>query len=361
MMSLRTTLVFSALILTSVGAARAAEGRLPAWEPFSLGAGDGGSFVVTRDFSSTSGPAINIAGGGTEHVEIDLNGFKLSGASSSDVISANDVRSVVIRNGTVDCAAGGFTGIDVGDVEEVTIENVKIRGCNSGLRISEPVSFTVRRNTVLDSVAGSGILVSTFASGNPSARGVIEDNTVRVDATNGIRFQSVGSGVTSTVIRNNRIESASVGLIAAGDGLLISGNTVILSQSDGIRVDPGTTSCKIANNVASMNGDDGFELNGISNCQVLENVASNNARNGIAVIESDQLSIDRNVLNDNGFAGLAFDAASSDSIYRVNMGRGNSFAPGPCASNPAGCAAPQVCDDGTGNTSAGDNFLPGPC
>ncbi len=337
------------------------EGRQPIWQPVSLGAGDGGTYFLTRDVFSSSGPAIVFAGTGIEDVVIDLNGFRVQGPSSTSAMTITNLRSFSIRNGAVSCATGGFGAMSVTDVQDVTVEDMEFAGCNSGMTISNATSFAVRRNVVLDSVAGRGIWISNFGAPFPG-RGVIEENTVRVDASFGIRIENSAES-EAVAILNNRVEAGSgAGLVARGNGFLISGNIVSRSQGDGIWVVAGVKGCRVTNNVVSLNGGNGILLSDASSCQVSDNVVHDNGGDGIYLENSSKITIDRNLLTDNGFAGIKMRTSTSDIIYRDNVARGNSFASGACAGNPPACASPDICDDGgVGNVSGGNNFLPGPC
>ena len=76
---------------------RTAEGRIPIFEPVVLTAS--GKYVVTRDITAPAGTrVIEVSGASTKVFEIDLNGFTLT--SDFIVIDANNVKSIVIRNGT---------------------------------------------------------------------------------------------------------------------------------------------------------------------------------------------------------------------------------------------------------------------
>jgi hypothetical protein len=68
---------------------------------------------------------------------------------------------------------------------------------------------------------------------------------------------------------------------------------------------------------------------------------------------------DGNVIENNFFSGYPYyfglTLFGSDNVYRGNIARGNNGEPGEC-SNPS--ATTDFCDEGTNNTSHGDNYLP---
>jgi hypothetical protein len=115
----RVSIVLSFGVLTA--AAYAAEGRIPVWAPGTVIGADG-KYVVTRNIVGAGGAVITI---GAPNVDLDLNGFTLSGVAGSAVISVlPGTDHVTIRNGTL---AGGAIGVDApGATRKVDIEGLKI-------------------------------------------------------------------------------------------------------------------------------------------------------------------------------------------------------------------------------------------
>ncbi len=352
----------SILLAATLGpVAFADEARQPLWQPASLGAGNGGVYFLTEDLSTSSGHVIEIVGTGVEDVVIDLNGFRVEGPSSTIAVDVEGLRSFTLRNGAVSCKAGGFFGVRVIDAGVVTVEDVEIGGCNTGLLISRAAGFAVRRNTILGSVAGTGIWISNFLA-PARGRGVVEENTVRVDANYGILIDSSAETDAITVL-NNRIEAGNIaGLLLSGTGFLVSGNIVTRCQGNGISLDGPVSGVRLFDNVISMNDGAGISLGLATHCRISDNVINNNGNDGIYIEDSSKIVIDGNLLTDNAFSGIKLRTSATDAIYRGNVARGNAFASGACAGNPPACGSPDICDDGgTGNVSGGDNYLPGPC
>ncbi len=358
--TIRLLALFSLVLSGFAFRAEAAEARQPLWEPLSVGAGSGGTYYLTRDIVSSSGPAVEINGTGVEDVVIDLNGFRIEGPGGASAIEIDALRSFTMRNGKVSCAAGGFSATRILGTLNVVVEDVEFSGCNGGLTISDATSFAVRRNVVIDAIAGQGIWIGNFSAPYPG-RGVVDGNTVRVDASFGIRIEN-GAESEGVTISNNRVEAAIAGIVARGNGYLISGNIVTRGGGDGIWIVAGVTGCRVVNNVVSANDGVGILVSNASSCQIRDNVIYENTSDGIRIEDASKIILDHNLLTDNGGAGLKLLTTASDVIYRDNVARGNAFASGACAGNPPACSSPDICDDGgTGNVSGGDNYLPGAC
>lgn len=149
-----------ALVLAS--AALADEGRIPIWQPVNLGAGDTGTYVVTRNVANLGGPVINIVGTGVENIDIDINGMTLTGGAH--VVSVSNVATFVLRNGTLEAetAAALGDGVNVTNhAGEVVLEDLTIqRGVGNGIFIGDGVeTFAIRRNMILNPF-GDGILIN---------------------------------------------------------------------------------------------------------------------------------------------------------------------------------------------------------
>ena len=141
-----------------------AEGRTPIWQPVTLGAGSTGKYIVTRNLVSVGGPVITVAGSGGENIDIDLNGMTLIGAAGAHVIDVSDVKTFVLRNGTIEGGPDGTSGdaVHVYIPGEVVIEDLTIHaGVARGIAIYQnapELAFAVRRNLIYEP-EGDGIFV----------------------------------------------------------------------------------------------------------------------------------------------------------------------------------------------------------
>jgi hypothetical protein len=154
----------SLLVMLLAGTALGAEGRIPVWQPGPLNPGTTGSYIVTRNLASVGGPVISVAGSGVENIDIDLNGMTLTGGFGMDVINVTNVKTLVLRNGTLeseDTGAGG-NGVTVITAGEIVIEDLTIhRGLMTGIAVFQTfpeIAFAIRRNLIYEP-EGDGIMI----------------------------------------------------------------------------------------------------------------------------------------------------------------------------------------------------------
>ena len=330
----------------------AAEGRTPIFAPTTITAD--GKYIVTRNIGPAPTALITVL---SSNVDIDLNGFVLdNGATPSPVISialAGGVEQITIRNGSL---RGGSAGIDASvPATKAVFEDLKIQGPGgTGIHLIDASSLAIRRNLVT-APGGVAILIDGAATAHS---GTIEGNVVR-DAGNGIQ---VFNGSSLTVL-GNRIEGgAGNGIeLVSGDGCLLSENTIERVTGMGINL-ANSIGNKLYDNVVREAKSHAIHLDPASNDNlVVMNSATNNGfglpgGHGLFV-EGRQNLIDRNILNSNSGFGLRFTAGSASNTFGRNMARGNGGGVAPCAS---GLFPPNSCNDGAGNSSFGDNLIPGP-
>lgn len=199
---------------------------------------------------------------------------------------------------------GGIRGFGT-----VTIENGTVIG---SVGITSDLGTAAIRKLV---VKNGGIWVV-----DNTERAVVENNVIH-DATNGIEIEAVAA-----IIRNNIIHRPTQAGIHIEECLAcdIVGNVVTFSEGVGISA-----------------------INGVS--RVSQNSVTGCAGNGIEVGNTSH--VEGNVAVGN--QGFGIQLGSSQAVYRGNTARGN---------NGSGCPRPtgaDFCDRGTGNTSHGDNYMPG--
>jgi parallel beta-helix repeat protein len=321
---------------------------------------------------------ITVVGTGVEAVDINLNGFTITGNPGEHVIRGFHLRSLVLRTGSVVAPPPvPFAAIEVlgSGVNRLTVEGLIIVG--GSLWINEVEDVALRRNMITDSDWGLGV----FGTPAAPATGVIEDNLIRNGTALGIDL----GNIRSMLIRENQVESMAGSAITLNNtgGVHLIGNTVggsgsglginiqastscLLAQnvvsdlgSTGIDVGGGTAGCLILNNMVSNNAGHGLAIGDSTKIKVQGNVVSGNGAHGVALFDADHCEIRDNTLSGNTGFGLIFDSTSDGNTYGDNTIRDN--AGSGCANpGPATCGGSDLCDDGTGNTSFGDNLAPGP-
>ncbi len=370
--SFARVLVAFALTIPLLGpAVLAAEGRTPVFAPGTT-LGTDGKYIVTRNLSGGAGSVISITG---PNVDLDLNGFLLTGAGAPVISVAAGVDHVHIHNGVL---TGGTIGIDVsGGVRKVDIEDVKIHNPTAaqGIHLGDVEGAVLRHNEITDTPS-EGI---AWDGPGATKHGTIEGNLLRRTSAGIV----VANNCSSVAILNNRLEEPGTGAGGAfpGDGIvlascaasLVSENTVERCKTDGIllRTSKGN---KVFDNVVTTCGGNGIHVDpGSTDSLILNNVATGNGTAGLPsggdglLVEGTQNLIQNNLLDTNSGFGLHFcvPALSCGNTFGRNMARGNTGAvPGPCGA----CAAlfpPNSCNIGgcpaaSPNSTFGDNLIPGP-
>lgn len=349
----------------------AAEGRIPIFRSTVLdGTADviDGQYVVTRNITLTAGPgnsiAIQVIGTGTESVDIDLNGFVLNGdpMEASYTIDVSNVRDFKLRNGRLTSSVSAPGCLSISNVNRTVVENVLVDCGNTGIAVSNPTWLTLSHNTVV--TEGAGIVVT----GSRDFQGTIERNQVSAGGPMG-SSGSIDVSVLSTGLKiiGNQIDGGGgAGIsIQSARGALIADNSVRESAGVGI-VLIDSNGCRVRGNSVVDALNSGIGLFGTNDSLVLNNVVRNNGYHGISV-SGMRNHLDRNVTNLNGGGqfgptwGLHFGPSSSGNTYGRNTASGNTGDRQFCPSSPSeSCGAPELCDEGTGNKSFGDNLVPGP-
>jgi parallel beta-helix repeat protein len=297
------------------------------------------------------------------------------------VIFASQVRSLVLRTGSLIAPPPlPYAAVEVigsaATNERLTVEGLDIAGGSLWINLIENVAL--RRNMITDSDWGIGV----FGTASSPATGVIEGNVMRNGSAHGIDL----GNIRSMLVRENQVENMAgdgislnltggvhlignaIGGSGAGLGMKIQASrSCLLAQnvvsdcalSSGIQVGGGTIGCLILNNMISSNAGHGLAIDDSTKIKVQGNVVSENGAYGIGLFDADHCEVRDNTLSGNAFFGLNFDSTSDGNTYGDNTIRDN--AGSGCGNpGPATCGGSDLCDDGTGNTSFGDNLAPGP-
>jgi parallel beta-helix repeat protein len=353
------------------GTVLAAEGRTPVFAAGTFLGADG-KYIVTRNLAGGAGSVITI---GAPNVDLDLNGFVLSGAGAPVISVAAGVDHVTIHNGVL---AGGTVGIEaLGPIRKVDIEDIKIHdSATQGIHLGDVLGAAIRRTEITDT-ASEGI---AWDGPGTVKHGTIENNLLRRTSA-GI----VVNNCSSIAILNNRLEEPGTGaggafsgygiVLASCQASLVSENTIERSRVDGIFL-LNAKGNKLFDNVLRASGGNGIHLDGgTSDTLVLNNVASGCGTGLLAtggdglLVEGTQNLLERNELNSNAGFGLRFciAAGSCGNTFGRNMARANGGFPGALGCGACGGAPalfpPNSCNIvgcAVLNSTFGDNLIPGP-
>jgi parallel beta-helix repeat protein len=237
-----------------------------------------GSYYLTGDLSSTIG-GIWIW---SDYVELDLNGFSLTGTAGINGINSPGLyNQITVKNGRVH---GWQTGIslngDDNEVDDVVVSSSAADGLLIGDR---GVVRSVRAvaNTVKGIAAyGSGDRISVFDSeadynggdGINATQGAsrVERNTALANAGHGINVTN-----DSVVIGNTLQSNTGDGIYVAGDGNTVNNNLAAGNGSVGIYAATTSHGNRIEDNHAANNTTYGFWIAG-SGSTVFRNSARGN-------------------------------------------------------------------------------------
>lgn len=338
-----------ALMVADAPAAAAAEGRTPISKPGTV-ISSAGRYVLTRNLVGGGGiPVIEVAAPG---VDLDLNGFVIDNAAGVvEAVLVSAPGDVSIRNGAIRNAHVGVHAPAGGT--RILLEDLQIRSCDPAIRVVDVGTVVLRR--VLVEGPGNAIRIE----GAAVKVGTVEDCIVR-DAANGI---AVDNASGFAVVRNHVEGTTGEGISLSGcSGCLVAENEVTRASS-GIVV-TGSSAVTLRNNAVSDCRTNGIRINGSSeDVAALDNVVVRNGfpagGNGL-LVEGDRAFLSGNVLNDNNGVGLWLSSGSSDVTFGRNTARGNAGSGGAVCGAAPPLFPPNSCNDGAGNTSFGDNLIPGP-
>jgi parallel beta-helix repeat protein len=345
----RRTLVLAALLLACSTAALA-QGRTPVWLPGTV-IGANGSYFVARDIvAAGAAPVITIT---APNVDLDLNGHTLTvpGGGPAVISVPAGFSEVRIHNGRL---SGGSMSIDAIAGRKLVIEKVHSQDAQGpapgAFHASNIDDVVIRECTAVGSLTTFMISLDGPVAGKT---GVIERNVLESTAAGGSGGIQVILAQAFAIL-HNRIDATGMGIALDGSGCLVSENTVRSGTADGIVVRQGWGN-KLFDNVVEGSAGNGINLMpGAGDTLVLNNVLTMNGMHGLWV-QGQRNLVERNTLNGNTGCGLFF--TGPQNTFGRNMARGNTGV------GCAGCFAlfpPESCAAAPGNSSFGDNLIPGP-
>jgi len=328
------------LVLLSGGLIQAGEGRIPVWEPGTIG--EPGHYILTRDIDVTGAEGIVIVADG---VTLDLGGRTISLGDSSLYgirVDLSDVamphRGVIIRNGRIH---GGRSGIYVPSIiQSLRIDNIEVAGTSShgihvvfadaGASSVGSVPGVAVTNSHMHDIGGDGVMLADPRP-SPLCEILIAGNLLFEIDGDGIELDGCPDGV----IKDNMIkgfgkaDSPAAGIRLVGGGGVASpvvGSNVISdggTEAAGFVADSFSTSVDflLTDNTISNNGAGGIRIQG-GQGRIVDNTISSNGEDGLHLSSGIRLFVDGNYVADNGGYGFYF-GDSNDHAFRDNFLRGN--------------------------------------
>lgn len=314
------------LTALAVPAALAFEARTPIWEPITID--EPGAYVLTRDLS---GPGVLITVD-ADGVELDLNGHRLVASLNSIALHISSAENVRVHDGTL---RGG--GVQVSSSAAVWLERLDLESTiGVGIYLSSSSAVSIRDCVIHDSQSdairswGAGpFLVESTVISRALSDGLSLDSphgSLISDLSIDVAPGFATSGISLYNADGNRLSDIRIDATDAGSAVDVFGAAG--SRFTGIRVN-------------TCDGDAFSVFDGSEDSLWEENSAVGCAE-GIAVY-SNRTTLRRNLLSGNA-SGV--EIYGDDNVISGNVSRGNSI------------------DDyylsglSSGNTSAGNNFVP---
>jgi len=220
-------------------------------------------------------------------------------------------------------------GVVVSEVNSVTVDGLKIIGCDEGIRIEDASSVAVRNCSVSGNANGVVLRNSSDCAivGNTCTDNVFgialdhaEGNRIVENALRG-NFEgvSVWTGSTGNTIEGNRAEENATGISVNAARNRIVGNTLLVN-ANGISL-WASTSCWIEGNAAAGNGT-GINVSESDEVTMTGNDCSGNEQNGINLHACTGCAVEGNVASGNWSCGIQFghceDTAASGNVCEEN-------------------------------------------
>ena len=336
-----------ALVGMVMAPARAAEGRIPIFQPSTV-ITEQGSYYVTQNLIGTgAAPVIRVA---VSSVDVDLNGFTLSGGvGPAAVIVIDAVDNVRIHGGVL---TGGGRSIDVPVAGLFyTIEDISASASSgAGIRWANGGGLLIRRVQILHAGA-EGILLEN------GEQATVEDSLVSGNfASAAIRLSNLNaSQVLRCTIRHPAAEGILVdgGAGGASLGVQLRDNMLFDSIGDAIRMDT-VQGGEIWNNAVHRSIANGIHIMSTAReISVRENHVNNCSLTGL-LIEGVQNSATGNHVTNNFDWGFRLTSTAQRNTFGGNSISGNqafTACTGTAMLN-------DFCNAGVNNASFGNNLVP---
>lgn len=253
------------------------------------------SVTLTADLDC-SGTGLKV---GADKITIDLNGFTIDGDNGIGDLGIDNglgFDGVTIKNGTI---SSFDQGISIGsNAQKNIVTGVRIEACaNQAIDLNDSDLTKITKSLILNN--GAGIQVGTDATGT-----VVEKSTITGSFQPGVTL--LGSG---NVVQKNQFTANTTAVLVSNGGNRVVGNTVDISDGDGIAVRGGSGS-EVSKNVVIGSAGDGIEVKNAPQTLVTKNTLNGNSEIGINLVGvSDGSSLTKNSARANRVYGITVEDA----------------------------------------------------
>lgn len=286
----RPWMMFSIALLAS--GLRADEGRIPIYKPTTIT--QPGHYILTRDVTAATGPALDVNVGTVGHIGIDLNGHIISTLdSSAPVIEINLLPAVQaairVSNGSI---AGGLHGVSLLDAdwnEQLVLRDLSISGSAShGVFVNGAASVNAGEvaimSTGLDGIhvenvlllnnkyaeisGAGGVGVYAGPAGLAGASVQLHETHVRQTASHGIQYLGGQEGEDVVLENSSIIDAGGNGFDAASLGgatpglIRLQSNRILGTDGHGVRLDGVYQAQILDNQIADIGRSGGPDMAG---------------------------------------------------------------------------------------------------
>ena len=206
----------------------------------------------------------------------------------------------------------GDKGIEVDDVDDVTIKNCTLIGNDSdGLRLKGN-NFIIRGNTAINNDNGIDIQ-------SDSSDGLIVGNVAHSNNSEGIDMDG-SDNKRNTFLNNKSFRNGNEGFRLKGEDHTLIGNRAETNDGEGFQLTGGFRKSLVERNLSRGNDEQGFDCSGCDENTFLRNVAINNVNEGFK-INGDDNKLIKNLSIGNQEEG--FDIDGDDNEVTGNRAIGN--------------------------------------
>jgi len=230
-----------------------------------------------------------------DHVTVDLNRHRLTGAGIGDGISSTGRHGVTVRNGTI---RGFRTGVWFGTQSDSRIADVTLSDSETGIFSVEGTGIVMTASRVTGNGLGAGV---------SGGRGMLVEKTKVTANGSGLVFAASSSGNT---LRQNVISGNGTGVSFSESDASVVDNNQILDNGTGVSIFLGRAHTLSANTVkgntgagVSITGTDSSGTALVGN-KISENRVGAQIGEGGGLVVAAGTTIRGNEFRSNGAAGL---------------------------------------------------------